>query len=293
MAFTVAFSADSSILAAGGVGEQASGDVRRWELSTGKELAPLHGHGDGVFAVAFSAGGRTLAVGGRDKAIHLWEVASGRERGRLVGHDGGVLALCFSHDGRRLLSSSFDSTGLVWDLSDWGSDQPPRGELSLPQLQRYWQGLASEDPRRAWRAVWMLAGAPLSVAFLGQRLRPAAPVDAAQVARWIAELDAEDFAVRQRAAAALSELGEIAAPALHRALEVRPSAEVRRRLGELLQELSRPSPRQLQQVRALEALEYADTPAARHILEELAGGAPQARLTLEARAALGRLAGRR
>jgi hypothetical protein len=50
------------------------------------------------------------------------------------------------------------------------------------------------------------------------------------------------------------------------------------------------SPRRLQQVRAVEALEHAGTAEARRLQEALAGGMPEARLTLEARATLRRLA---
>ena len=46
----------------------------------------------------------------------------------------------------------------------------------------------------------------------------------------------------------------------------------------------------LRAVRAVWVLELTGTPAARQVLQKLAGGAPQARLTREARAALGRLA---
>jgi hypothetical protein len=42
-------------------------------------------------------------------------------------------------------------------------------------------------------------------------------------------------------------------------------------------------------LRAVQVLEYAGTAEARHLLKELAGGAPAARLTQEVRAALGRL----
>jgi hypothetical protein len=46
----------------------------------------------------------------------------------------------------------------------------------------------------------------------------------------------------------------------------------------------------LRQTRALEALEQIRSPEARKLLERLAAGAPEARLTREAQAALERLA---
>jgi hypothetical protein len=48
----------------------------------------------------------------------------------------------------------------------------------------------------------------------------------------------------------------------------------------------------VRQIRAVEALEYIGNPEARRLLDKLAAGPPETRLTQEARAAAGRLAGR-
>ena len=52
------------------------------------------------------------------------------------------------------------------------------------------------------------------------------------------------------------------------------------------------SPEALRAVRSVEVLERCGTPAARQLLETLAGGAPAARMTREAKSALQRLAAR-
>jgi hypothetical protein len=57
----------------------------------------------------------------------------------------------------------------------------------------------------------------------------------------------------------------------------------------LLDKLANLSPEQLRQVRSVEALEQMVTPKARQLLTELAKGAPDARLTRDAKAALQRL----
>jgi hypothetical protein len=128
------------------------------------------------------------------------------------------------------------------------------------------------------------------VRFLGEHLRPAAG-ESRKVDRLLADLDSDDFPVRERASAALAALGEAAEPALRKALEGEPSPEVRRRVEALMQKLhSRSlSAEEARALRAVEALEYCETPEARRLLQALGTGAPEARLTREARAALGRL----
>ena len=116
-------------------------------------------------------------------------------------------------------------------------------------------------------------------------------MDAQRVAALIARLDSDEFADREQAAEALAKLGGPAAPALRKALAGKPSAEQRRQLEGLLRKLEGPpTGPELQAIRALEVLESIATPEARAVLKTLAGGAPGARLTEEASAALARLA---
>jgi hypothetical protein len=75
-------------------------------------------------------------------------------------------------------------------------------------------------------------------------------------------------------------------PILRDALRQSPSAEVRRRAARLLDQ--RPAD-EAAAARALEVLERLDTPDTRGILETLAKGAAEARLTRDAKATLGRL----
>jgi hypothetical protein len=92
----------------------------------------------------------------------------------------------------------------------------------------------------------------------------------------------------------LAELGEAATAACHKAWAGKTSPELSRRLEMLLdkQEQDRlsPSPPRLRILRALEALEFAGTPKARHFLQKLADDASEVFMTREAKAALERLA---
>jgi hypothetical protein len=81
-----------------------------------------------------------------------------------------------------------------------------------------------------------------------------------------------------------------AEPALRRALADKPSAEARQRLERILANpRAIPTPEALRSLRALQTLEAIGDEPARRLLGTLAEGAPDARLTREARAAVERL----
>src|SRR4029453_9236972 len=116
-----------------------------------------------------------------------------------------------------------------------------------------------------------------SAAWLGERLKPIVAADARQTARLIADLDSARFAARDRAAAELEDLGESAFPALREALAANPSMEGRERVEALVRRLDTLPPDRVRSLRAVEALEYAATPEARTLLDQLSSGLPEAR----------------
>jgi hypothetical protein len=126
-----------------------------------------------------------------------------------------------------------------------------------------------------------------TAAFLSKQLRPIIEVEADRGKRFLADLDSEDFAVRERAGRRLAKWGDSAEPLLIQALRSNASLELRRRAEGLLEELAT---EHLRAGRALEVLEWLNTPESRRLLGELARGAPDAWLTREAKAALERRA---
>src|SRR5262249_20094381 len=125
---------------------------------------------------------------------------------------------------------------------------------------------------------------------LRERIQPVARLDTKHTAKLITDLDSEQFAVRDAATKELARLGEQVHPSLRRALEGQPSQELRKRLEALLAAPGAvPRGDQLRTLRAIQVLESLATPEARQLLQKLAGGAPKARLTREAKAALERL----
>jgi WD40 repeat protein/serine/threonine protein kinase len=97
---------------------EASGDgtVRLGHVDGGRTLPTLAAHADGVRCVAFSADGRTLATGGKDKLVKVWDVASGQEQSAFPGHKSPVVAVAFGGDGQTLASVSEDLVLARWDL---------------------------------------------------------------------------------------------------------------------------------------------------------------------------------
>jgi RNA polymerase sigma factor (sigma-70 family) len=266
------------------------------ETATGKAVRLLTGLPDGPSVLAFSPDRRVLAWGGwRDPTIHLVELASGKERHRLKGHKGRLTSLAFSADGRVLISGSEDTTGLVWDLAGkLGTKDHAGGPQTVPDFDACWADLAGGDAARAYRGMRRFLTSPAeAVPHLRRRLRPVPVVDEKRLARLIADLDSNRFAVRAAAQKELDRLGEAAAGACRKAREGRPSVEVRRRLESLLGKQGHqewdPSPQRLRALRALEVLELLGTEEAREVLKALARGAPGAQLTREAKASLQRL----
>jgi HEAT repeat protein len=150
------------------------------------------------------------------------------------------------------------------------------------------------DATRAYQSLRRMAvSSDQVVPFLAEHLVRKKP-NPRKVARLLTDLDSEAFHVRSQAAKELEKLGEEVEPALRKALKDTPSVEVRRRILELLETLDPPhpegvSPRLLRWLRAVEVLEWIDTPASRKLLKELAAAPPREEVGVEAKAALKRL----
>jgi hypothetical protein len=288
------FSPDGRTLASRKNDGSNDGEIMLWEAATGGRRTELIGHTKGVWEVAFSPDGRTLASAGGDGTVRLWDMLSGKEVGRLEGHKGYVWAVAFSPDGRTLVSGGLDKTALLWDVSRVTVRRGKPAERSSSDLTADWRDLAA-DAAAGYAALARLVSSPRrAVAFLGKQLQSTKPPDARRIERLLAGLDDEQFQVREKASRELEALAEFAVPALRKALAGKPPLEVRRRLERLLHRLEGRSlsAETVRHIRAVEALEAIGNPQARRLLDKLAAGPAEMRLTQEAKAAARRLARR-
>jgi WD40 repeat protein len=295
---SLAFLPDGTLVSAGTGDGVLTFVMRMWAAESKVPLYQL-GTGRGYNGtMTTSPDGRLLAFA-VETTVQVWETSKRRKVSEFRGQRGYIGALAFSPDGRTLASGGADGAILFWDLTGYRKDgRFATGPLEAQDLVTLWKDLAGEDGRSA---LWRLALSPeQSVPFLRQRLPVVPKVDPEHVRRLIAELDDEKFATREKAMRELGELGEAVAGALDLARKGKPPPEVAARVKRLLEQLESQRekerlflpPSNIQLIRAVEALERADTPEAREVLQGIAAGEPSVRLTREARAALGRLARR-
>jgi WD40 repeat protein len=269
--------------------------ARVWEVAAGQERVRLDNPPLATTA-AFSADGGLLALGTALGPVHLYATATGAEVGRLSGHRGAVLTVAFSPDGKALVSAGADTTALVWDVSEARKKARPAAvALRAQEVAEKWKMLAEVNALQAHQTIVSLSAAPEpTVPFLKEKLQVLAKLDEKLLAQWIAELDHDEFDVRQNATENVASLGEAAESALVKALKNKPSLEARRRIELLLERLKAVGPdgKGLRVLRAVEVLERIGTAEAKEVLEAVAKGLPDAPQTRAAKASLERLAGR-
>jgi serine/threonine protein kinase len=95
--------------------------VRVWDVATGRQAPTLGDRGAGMWDVAYSPDGQTLACGGGNSTLHLFDVASGTKRPTVPNVATRLVrTLSFSPDGRRIATGGSGPTQL-WE-SDTGKE---------------------------------------------------------------------------------------------------------------------------------------------------------------------------
>jgi len=147
----VAFSPDGATLAACGGQYRSSGEVKLFEVASGKVRASFDGHKEWVECVRFAPGGEVL-------------VSSG---GFTQGRPGEVRA---------------------WSV--WGAPGKQPERLTAQRMRLLWDRLAGPDAAEAYQALREISAAPDdAVPFLKRSLRPIEPPDPKAAAKLIDDLD--------------------------------------------------------------------------------------------------------
>jgi hypothetical protein len=273
--------------------------LRLWDVEKRKQLRQMETAGQQTATVAFSANGKLLASGRLNGQVCLWEVLTGKEIAQVAAHRSvsyGTYSVSFSADSKTLVSGGEDRFVRLWQVRGLG--EGPRtwkAELAGGDLEAFGNDLAATDASQAYEAIWALAAAPRqALPLCREHLLPSPPAKDPQLpqrlARLIADLDANEFEVREKATLDLGKLGTAAEAAVRQALENPASLEARRRLERVLAPLEeQPAANVRRGLRSVEVLEQIGTPEARDLLKKVAKEASEAWLRQEAEAALDRL----
>ena len=114
---SLAFSNDGTLLASVG-GESLQyrpGDVKLWDVKSGKLVASLEGHPSNVWAVAFSPDGKTLVTTGYDGKVLVWDTAEKKAVATLEKHKGWCRAVAYHPSGTHFATGGEDGSVVVWD----------------------------------------------------------------------------------------------------------------------------------------------------------------------------------
>lgn len=275
--------------------------VMVYDLETGKRSGGFD-EIDRTVDLVFQENGMTLLSLGNDHVLRYYDIKMKKvihamPLKRMEHHDYYV-----KRNSRTLLRNG---TNLVFVDSGKEKDSvsikyfaiPDEVKLSEKQVADFWDKLLKAEPdddgeliHRSYlsRYRWLLQGNPThSVPFLKKTMKPAPKVDALAFATLLADLDNREFATRKKAFEMLEAKKEVFEELLQKALTKKLSLEVRRKVERLL--AIKDSPQRIRDRRAVSILEYIDSPDSRELLKSLAGGAPEATLTKQAKAALTRL----
>jgi hypothetical protein len=176
--------------------------------------------------------------------------------------------------------------------------EPLKAALTAKRLQACWKALAGEAELAGEAMRILVAGSKEGVPFLRDRLKGAmAAREGEMIDKLIARLDDDDFETREDASRALEKLGARAKPALQAARKATKSAEMRKRIDQVLKAIGpaeiKLNDEQVRFARAVRVLAQTDTPAAREALKELAKTPRELNLHLDAKEALDRLSAKK
>ena len=122
--YIMALSPDARLLAVGGRMSDTTaslpccGDIRLFDLASGRQIGLLKGHQNAVVGLAFSPDSRLLLSGSFDNTAIIWDIETRSVRQHLKGHTGFIFGAAFTPDGERAITGSFDHDLRMWRVAD-------------------------------------------------------------------------------------------------------------------------------------------------------------------------------
>ncbi len=104
--FGLALSHDGKRLAVATGPEDANHAILLWDTDSGDLLGSCQGHKQGIWTIAFSPDGATLASSSDDRTLKLWNTTTQQELISIPHANGTVASLVFSPDGQWLAAAS-------------------------------------------------------------------------------------------------------------------------------------------------------------------------------------------
>jgi WD40 repeat protein len=151
----LSFSPDGKLLLAGTAapadapGKPSRGEVRLWDVATGKTVFPPLVHPNLIHAVAFSPDGRTILTGCEDGQARFFSAITGELLEEPLWHEGNVRSVTFSPDGLQALTASAGGADYgrarLWDVVP----RPSLQTLSLPKGPVGFLAFSSDGKRLA------------------------------------------------------------------------------------------------------------------------------------------------
>jgi WD40 repeat protein len=112
----LAISWDGRLLATGGGVPSADGELRVYDLRTGRLALDLPtAHADTIFGVCFQPFGERLVTASADRQVRVWDLAAGKAVKTLEGHTNYVLDVSWQAFGRMIASAGADQVVKIWD----------------------------------------------------------------------------------------------------------------------------------------------------------------------------------
>ena len=136
-----------------------SGRALEFAIGETQPLREFAGHGDILYAAAWSPDGRIVATAGYDRRIILHDAATGTKLREMTSHNGAIFDLDFNSDGTLIASASADATIKIWNVATGerfdtlGQPQSEQYAIAFSPDDRFIYGAGGDSRIRQWQLV--------------------------------------------------------------------------------------------------------------------------------------------